>query len=186
MQTLVVYSSLTGNTKKVAEAIYEVFGEKAALFPVEMAPAPTDYDFVIVGFWVDKGTVDKKAQEYLKTIQNKPVALFATLGAYPDSEHAASSLKNAAAFLDVSNQLVGNFICQGKIDTKLIEQFKNMPSGNHPHAATPERMERYKEAAKHPDAGDLEAAQAIFVDIKNSLNQVAGQGKGKVTALEGK
>ncbi|AJQ26557.1 flavodoxin family protein [Pelosinus fermentans] len=181
MQTLVVYSSLTGNTKKVAEAIYEVFGARAALFPVETAPAPTNYDFVIVGFWVDKGTADKKAQEYLKTIQDKPVALFATLGAYPDSEHAASSLKNAAAFLDVSNQLVGTFICQGKIDPKLIEQFKNMP-GNHPHAATPERMERYKKAASHPDSSDLEAAQAVFVDIKNSLNLVAGQGKGEVTA----
>jgi flavodoxin len=181
MQTLVVYSSLTGNTKKVAEAIYEVFGARAALFPVETAPAPTNYDFVIVGFWVDKGTADKKAQEYLKTIQDKPVALFATLGAYPDSEHAASSLKNAAGFLDVSNQLVGTFICQGKIDPKLIEQLKNMP-GNHPHAATPERMERYKEAAKHPNADDLKAAQSIFVDIKNSLNQNIGQGKSEVTA----
>jgi flavodoxin len=181
MQTLIVYSSLTGNTKKVAEAIYKVFGKEAMLFPVETAPAPTNCDFVIVGFWVDKGTADKKAQEYLKTIQDKPVALFATLGAYPDSEHAASSLKNAAAFMDASNQLVGTFICQGKIDPNLIEQFKNMP-GNHPHTVTPERMERYKKAASHPDASDLETAQAIFVDIRNRLNQDTGQGKGEVTA----
>ncbi|SFM11897.1 flavodoxin family protein [Pelosinus propionicus] len=180
MQTLIVYSSLTGNTKKVAEAIYKVFGEKADLLPVEMAPAPTDYDFIIVGFWVDKGTADKKTQEYLKIIQDKPVALFATLGAYPDSEHAASSLKNAAAFLNSSNQLAGTFICQGKIDPKLIEQFRNMP-GNHPHAATPERMERYKKAASHPDASDLNAAQAVFTDIKNNFDQIARQGKGKVT-----
>jgi|UniRef100_UPI003FA2CA48 flavodoxin len=174
MKTLIVYSSLTGNTKLVAEAIHEVFGPEAGLFPVETAPSPADYDFVAVGFWVDKGTADKKAQEFLKTIEGKPVALFATLGAYPDSEHAADSLKNAAAFLDASNQLVGTFICQGKIDPRLIEQFKKMP-GDHPHAVTPERLARYAEAAKHPDAGDLQAARAVFTDIKIKLLQPAGE-----------
>ncbi|QDR78989.1 flavodoxin family protein [Sporomusa termitida] len=165
MKTLIAYSSLTGNTRKVAAAIQAVFGPAADLYPVESAPSPAEYDFVVVGFWVDKGTADKKAQDFLKTIANKPVALFATLGAYPDSEHAADSLKNAAAFLAGSNRLAGTFICQGKIDPRLIEQFKNMPA-NHPHALTPERLARYEEAAKHPDSADLQAAQAVFTDIK--------------------
>ncbi|HWR06233.1 flavodoxin family protein [Sporomusa sp.] len=184
MKTLIVYSSLTGNTRKVAEAIHEVFGSAAELFPVETAPSPAAYDFVAVGFWVDRGTADKKAQDFLKTIQGKSVALFATLGAYPDSEHAADSLKNAAAFLDAGNRLVGTFICQGKIDPRLIEQFKSMP-GNHPHAVTPERLARYQEAAKHPDDRDFQAAQAVFTDIEKQLLQVAELGKSEVNAACG-
>lgn len=168
MQTLIVYSSLTGNTKKVAEAIHEVFGAEAALFPVETAPDPAQYDLIIAGFWVDRGTADKKAQSFLQTLEGKPVALFATLGAYPDSEHAASSLKNAATLLDGSNELVGTFICQGKVDPRLLEQFKSLPEG-HPHALTPERIARHQEAAKHPDEQDLQEARAIFADIRNRL-----------------
>ncbi|MDF2930224.1 MAG: hypothetical protein K0Q75_2462, partial [Anaerospora sp.] len=127
-----VYSSLTGNTRQVAEAVHEVFGLAADLFPVEQAPTGEGYDLVAVGFWVDRGTADKKAQEYLAGLRNKQVALFATLGAYPDSEHAAQSMNNAAALLDESNQLTGTFICQGKVDPRLIEQFKKLPEG-HPH-----------------------------------------------------
>lgn len=184
MKSLIVYSSLTGNTRKVAEAIREVLGEEAALFPVENAPDPAAYDWVAVGFWVDKGTADKKAQAYLEAIRSKPVALFATLGAYPDSEHAASSLKNAAALLDGSNQLLGTFICQGKVDPRLIEQFKNFPAG-HPHALTPERLERHREAAKHPDAKDLQTAQAVFAAIRDRLEPAAGQNRSEVTAACG-
>lgn len=181
VRTLIVYSSLTGNTRKVAEAIYEGFGSEAALFPVETAPSPAEYDLVAVGFWVDRGTADKKAQDYLKTIKGKQVALFATLGAYPDSEHAASSLKNAAALLEADNQLVGTFICQGKVDPRLIEKFKDLPPG-HPHSLSPERLERHKEAAKHPDAKDLQAARAVFTDIRDKLMQAEGQDKSEVTA----
>ena len=170
MKTLIAYSSLTGNTRKVAAAIHAVLGPAADLYPVESAPSPAEYDFVVVGFWVDKGTADKKAQDFLKTIENKPVALFATLGAYPDSEHAADSLKNGAAFLAGTNRLAGTFICQGKIDPRLIEQFRTMPA-DHPHAPTPERLARYQEAARHPDEGDLQAAQAAFTAIKKQLTE---------------
>ena len=187
MKTLIVYSSLTGNTEKVAKAIYEIFDEgSAGLFPVEAAPSAASYDFVAVGFWVDKGTADQKTQEYLKTIQGKEVALFATLGAYPDSEHAANSLKNAASLLDDSNQLAGTFICQGKVDPRLIEQFKNMP-GNHPHQITPERLQRYAEAAKHPDDQDLQAAQAVFTGLRETVSRkFAGMKESEVAVSCGK
>ena len=93
MKTLIVYSSLTGNTKMVAEAIHEVFDGESTLHPVGDNPAADGCDLVIVGFWVDRGTADAKAKAYLETLQGKRVGLFATLGAYPDSEHARESLE---------------------------------------------------------------------------------------------
>lgn len=168
MKTLIVYSSLTGNTKMVAEAIHEAFGDEADIFPVEQAPTADGYDLVAVGFWVDRGTADQKAQAYLSGLKNKKVALFATLGAYPDSEHARSSLKNAAVLLDESNCLVGDFICQGKVDPKLIEGFKKLPEG-HPHGMNPERIARLHEAAKHPDQTDLSNARAVFTSIRQAM-----------------
>ncbi|CQR72754.1 flavodoxin [Sporomusa ovata DSM 2662] len=169
MKTLIVYSSLTGNTRKVAEAVQEVFGKEAYIFPVEEKPPADGYDLVAVGFWVDRGTADKKAQEYITGLCNQKVALFATLGAYPDSEHARQSMANAVALIDDSNQFIGSFICQGKIDPKLVEQFKKLPE-SHPHAMNPERAARHQEAAKHPDENDLANAKRVFAEFRQNLH----------------
>lgn len=171
MKHLIVYSSVTGNTKKVAEAITQVFDEAVDTFPVETAPPTDDYDLIAVGFWVDRGTADQKAQAYLREIHGKKVALFATLGAYPYSEHAAKSMANAAALLPDDNKLLGSFICQGKVTYRLLEKFKDLPQG-HPHALTPEREARHREAAKHPDANDLQKAQDTFASILAKIRPV--------------
>lgn len=170
MKTAIVYSSLTGNTQKVAAAIQEVFGPEGELFPIDQAPDARGYDLVAVGFWVDRGTADAKAQAYLKSLHHSRVALFATLGAYPDSAHAADSMKRAAELLAEDNQLVGTFICQGKIAPRLLEQFKTLPA-DHPHAINPERQARHAVAAKHPDEKDLLAAQEVFLRIKEEVSR---------------
>lgn len=168
MKYLVVYSSLTGNTKMVAEAIAEAIG--ADLKAVEDKPDVHGYDMVAVGFWADRGNSDAKATAYLQTIRDSKVALFMTLGADPASEHAAKTLDQAAANLDASNEVVGRFACQGKIDPKLIERMNQMfasQSGmeGHPHAPSKERDERHKKASTHPDAQDLINAKAAFKEI---------------------
>lgn len=169
MKSLVVYSSLTGNTKMIAEAIREALGEEAVLMDVQENPSAQACDLVAVGFWVDKGTADKKSAEYLQTIHGKKVALFATLGADPQSEHAKKSLENAAALLDDSNEVVGTFICQGKVDPKLIAQMEKMFSANHPHGMNAERKARHQMASTHPDAQDIVAAKAAFAKIKTEV-----------------
>lgn len=73
---------------------------------------------------MDKGTADAKASKFLKSIRNSKVAVYATLGAEPDSEHAKTSLQNGIDMLDSSNEVMGRFICQGKIDPKLLEAMK--------------------------------------------------------------
>ena len=54
MKTLVVYSSRTGNTEKVARAVAEGLHD-CDVYAVKDAPNPSGYDFVAVGYWVDKG-----------------------------------------------------------------------------------------------------------------------------------
>ena len=51
MGTIILYSSLTGNTKSVAEAIASVMPEGTPCVPIKEAPTNlTDYDTVFVGF----------------------------------------------------------------------------------------------------------------------------------------
>lgn len=158
MKILVAYSSLTGNTQKVAQAVAAALGEAADLKTVAEAGDCAGYDKVIVGFWVDKSTADKAAAELLGKLHGKQVALFTTMGAYPQPPYSDKCLDNAAALVPADNKvLAARFACMGKIDPKLIEMFKKLPA-DHPHAMTPERAARHAEAAKHPDDADLAAA----------------------------
>ena len=159
-KVLIVYSSKTGNTRKVAEGICEGFraaGHVVRIAPVEENPAPEAGETVFVGFWADKGSGDKKARKYLKGLKGLKAGLFGTLGAYPDSQHAQDTAEKMKALAAANNVCLGCFLCQGKIDPKLTEMFKKLPK-IHPHSMNEERQKRHEEAAKHPNEADLAAA----------------------------
>jgi flavodoxin len=164
MRTLVVYSSRTGNTKKIADAIYDAMPEGSKIAPVKDDPNFEDYDFVAVGFWVDKGLPDKRAQEYMRKIKGKKVGLFMTLGADPDSEHSNDCMKRASEMVRLDNGLIGHFISQGKVAPKLIKMFEKLPP-DHPHALTPKRVALHERASTHPDQEDLRNAGAAFKEM---------------------
>ena len=77
MKSIVVVSSLTGNTLKVASAVAYGLDDNLEAVKVEENPDVSDYDLVVIGTWIDRGTADAKAQEFIKTIKNKKVAVFA-------------------------------------------------------------------------------------------------------------
>ncbi|MBT8042227.1 MAG: flavodoxin family protein [Pontiella sp.] len=155
MNVLIVYSSRTANTRKVAEAIHVALPD-ADICPVFRAPDPSGYDLVFAGFWVEKGSACEEMATYLQKVGDQPVALFATLGAYPDSQHAAESLQ-AAADLVTSGSVVDRFICQGAIDRSIIEWMEQLPEG-HENAPTESRRKLWKDAETHPDESDLKNA----------------------------
>ncbi|WP_298706015.1 flavodoxin family protein [uncultured Veillonella sp.] len=170
MKSIVIYSSRTGNTKQVAEAIVKMLPEGTACVPVKEAPTDvSEYDLVFMGFWADQGNANKEAQTMLTKLNAKHVALFATLGVPPMLPHAKETMVAATKLLPNGQEPVGTFMCQGKVDPKVIEMmFKMFPDG-HPHGRTPEREERHKQAASHPDATDLQNAQAFAKDVLAKL-----------------
>ena len=161
MKLLVVYSSQTGNTKKVAEAIARAV-PGSVIHPVEEAPsaaAARAFDLVAAGYWVDKGMPDAKCRAWLETLEGCRIALFGTLGAWPDSDHAKECQAKAAALVtnpERGNTVCGSWLCQGRIDPQVIEAMQKMAPNVHP--MTPERKARIEEAVKHPDEKDLAAA----------------------------
>jgi flavodoxin len=167
---LIVYSSKTGNTRKLAEGILQGLESQditARIAPVEENPDGKDAAWVLLGFWVDRGNADSKARRYLKGLSGRQVGLFGTLGAYPDSNHAKESAAKVRELAEKKNTCLGCFLCQGKIDPKLTEFFNKLPKG-HFHGMNDERRKRHEEAAKHPNEEDIvAAAEACTGMIKN-------------------
>lgn len=160
MKFLIAYSSRTGNTKKIAEALAKAAPEGSLLAKVEDKPNPEEYDVIFAGYWLDRGGPDAKAKDFLHSLKGKKIVLFETMGASPTSEHALTAFANAGASLSDDNSVIGAIAFQGAIDPALIEMMKKMPAGSPHHSAKMEATT--KEAAYHPNQEDLDRATAYI------------------------
>lgn len=162
MSILITYSSLTGNTKKLAEGIYKNLQlDYVEIKPIKEVESLEAYDTVLVGYWVDKGGPNDEAAAFMKTIKGKRVGIFATLGYYPDTQHGWNSLVKGEELVKEDNEVIGRYICQGPISEKLIESFKKLPADSH-HAITPEKLRRYEIARQHPNEAEMLSAAIMF------------------------
>jgi len=155
MKSLIVYSSQTGNTLKLAKVIYDELKGEKEMFPVDEAPAPEGYDLVAVGFWFQGGKPDPKSAEYLSRCSKMSrVFLFSTHGAAKGCAHVKSAMDYAAGLTDKST-LAGMFTCQGEVNPKVLEKVKQKPE-------PPVWINDADYAVGHPDESDLSALrQAI-------------------------
>jgi flavodoxin len=162
MKVLITYSSLTGNTKKLAEGIYEgIQAEIKEIKPMKEVAELEIYDVILVGYWVDKGGPNEEAKKFLERLEGKKVGIFATLGFWADSEHAFNSLLNGEAIVKDKNQVIAKYICQGKLSESIIARFEKLPADN-PHAITEEKRRRYAVAKNHPSEVDIAYAVELF------------------------
>ncbi|OOB80147.1 MAG: hypothetical protein BEN19_06395 [Epulopiscium sp. Nuni2H_MBin003] len=188
MKILVAYSSKTGNTKKLAGGIYSIIKKDMTEHEVKFANMKNvkntaEYDVILAGYWVDKGSPNKEATKFLSTITGKRIGIFATLGAYPDSKHGADSLVRGEDLVKDNNEIIGKFICQGAVNPKFLELFRSItetPDASEKgvkailkgkladtefvknHAMTPERIKMYQIAETHPNNLDIKFAANLF------------------------
>ena len=167
MKKLIVFSTLTGNTEKIANAIFsEIKGDKEIFNVKETQNIDVnDYDKIIIGYWVDRGDADEVSKIFMSKIKNKTIGTFGTLGSDPFSEHARSCVEKVRRFLENNgNKVEREFICRGAISPKIIEKFRKMTKegvAGH-HSASPENEKRWAEAEKHPDKNDIENSRNTF------------------------
>ena len=162
----VIYSSVTGNTKMLAEAIAEEAG--ADIFRVQEAPGDlSGYDIVAIGYWLRLGQPDPLTLKYLGKVKNARVVFFQTHGAAPDSEHAITSFARAGYHLGEGCEILGTFGCRGKINPAMLEKRKKAGPDD-PHGGA-KSMERWRLAASHPDAQDVAAAKELVGRMEHKL-----------------
>jgi len=159
MKTLIVYSSKSGNTKKLAQAVSGFLHGTNTIQSVEEKPDPTGYDLVVVGFWLQAGKADPMASEYLSGLTASKVFLFATHGAAVGSPHAEKGIQSAKD-LAAPCTIAGTFSCQGEVKPEFLTkvQKKDPP---------PPWIQDAPAAMGHPNAADIE-------NLKKAIEAVIG------------
>jgi len=165
MKIGIVYSSITGNTKKVADAIFNSLEGKAKIFRVKKDEFNyKDFDIILIGYWCRRTFMDNDSFELLKTIKGKKIATFGTAGMYPDSTYANKCHEKIQQEIKKENEFIGSFLCQGKISEKRTEERLKIPKGK-PHYLGEEGLKRHIESRKHPNEEDLNNAVSYFKEI---------------------
>ncbi len=164
MKALVIWSSRTGNTKAVGQAVYDALPCEKDF--VEAGRQPKDvsgYDIIFVGFWGFRRGADMPARNVLTALHGQKVALYGTAGTYPDSDAARSYLQSSAELLAPDNIFLGGFMSQGRVHSFHIG--KRNEHAQQVHPMTPERLERLQEAEKHPNEDDFRKAAAWAMEM---------------------
>ena len=91
-KALVVVSSRTGNTRIVGHAVADALGVEyvGALTYLENPAAYAECNPVVLGFWNDRGMAPEDMQAVAKTLAEKRIGFFATMGGDPKSERAVA------------------------------------------------------------------------------------------------
>lgn len=168
MKVAVVYGSLSGNTKKLAEGVYNNLPSQfdKALFNEKDDFNLDEFDAVVCGFWVDRSVAHKAMKEIISSLRNKKVFLLGTMGFFPDSDHGVDSMSNTIKLLDESCNLIGYFMCNGKVDMKLLERIAQMKAETigekafKAHMLDEKNIIKYKMLAEHTNDLDVEYASA--------------------------
>ena len=87
--------------------------------------------------------------------------LFGTCGFGADETYFAGVAARAAAHLPESAQLIGTFMCQGRMPSSVRRRYERTAEANPVQAARMAQLiENFDEAVNHPDENDLARLRA--------------------------
>lgn len=164
MKTLIVYSSLTGNTKKIAQAIAKNLEDGELISADQFQPSMIhNFDFFLIGYWVNQGDCDNKTLEILEHLKGKRIALFGTLGAKKQTEYY-DMIKHRVEKHVKDTHFLGHFLCQGSVSEKTIEHYRELLKKHPEDIHMKAQVEAYEEGIHHPDETDIKDAVS-FVKV---------------------
>lgn len=154
----VVYDSMTGNTKMLADEIKKYMGEEQCIYfgTVEECCAVLSADIVFVGFWTNKGDCSEKMIGFLEKLEDQSVFLFGTAGFGGAEEYFGKILERVEAHLPEGNRLAGSFMCQGKMPDSVKKRYEAMMEQDPDNARIKMMIDNFDRALSHPDPGDLD------------------------------
>lgn len=165
MRTLVTYFTESGNTKKVADAIFGAIEGEREIKPIADINAIKEFDLVFVGSPMHGFGLSENVKEFIeKNGEGKNIALFVTHAATEDSEHLQGWLNNCRAAAAGSN-LVGFFNCQGEMHKDLADFMSKMDD---PQLASWGRQRDI--TLGQPDAASLQRARAFARETMSKMS----------------
>ena len=145
----IIFSSSTGNTKELADTIYEALPKEKC-----------DY----FGVSKEEPQSDKETLELLKKLKNKKIFLFGTAGFGGSQEYFQKVLGQIKESIDSSNTIIGEYMCQGKMPQSVRERYVKMKEQPNHMPNLDMMIKNFDSALSHPDKNDLDKLRKMVAE----------------------
>lgn len=163
MNYSVVYATSTGNTKLLADNVAEALG-KDCTYIGQPDEKSKEADVIFIGFWTDKGNCNEEIKKFISELENKKVFLFGSAGAGSE-DYLNMVINNVKGELDGSCEVVGEFMCQGKMQQGVKARYEHMLEEKPGDEQILSLIKNFEEALNHPNEDDL-------TRLKNKVKEV--------------
>lgn len=161
MKTVVVYQSKSGNTRLMAEEIYEYLGDMDKdIIDIDTDNDIPEADLYFVGFGVHNNNCSMDIVDLFERMEEGKYALFMSSGFLPTDKYKDKVLSNIEVWLPEQCELVDSFMCQGKMERHVLD----IMVGKMPHAEE-QLKQMYAEGSVHPNNDDMENLQEFVTRI---------------------
>jgi len=166
MKVLVAYMSKTGNTKKVAEAIFEEISDEKEIKPIDEVDSIEGYDIAFLGFPIHQMGPDKKTAHLMEKhcVTGRNVVLFITHAAPEESPDLPPMIEKFRQAARGSN-IIDMFDCQGELDKTTKRIMSILPNAKLRQCA------RQDNSKGQPDKTRLDGASAFSRNVMKRLHE---------------
>ncbi len=155
MKYAIVFSSKTGNTRALAQAVARALPQENCLYFGPPAQEALRAPVVYAGFWTDKGTCDSDTAAFLSSLTTQQVFLFGTAGFGGSAAYFDKIMDAVQAHVPSSVRVIGRWMCQGKMAQGVRLRYEAMEDSPRRTAM----LENFDRALSHPDSTDLAEIQ---------------------------
>lgn len=161
----IVYSSKTGNTKMLADALHQALPADDCMYFGAPDAQALAAERIYIGFWTDKGTCDAETAAFLAQLTHQEIFLFGTCGFGGGVAYFEQILARVRDLLPESVQLVGSYLCPGKMPQSVRDRYVRIAEEEPAKRSHMQKMIfNFDCALSHPDANDL---QALIEEVEN-------------------
>lgn len=157
MSYAIVYSSKTGNTRMLADALRGVLPEEDCLYFGPPDAAALEADRLYIGFWTDKGTCDGATAAFFDQLDSQEVFLFGTCGFGGSEVYFRQLLERVQSRLPETAEVIGQYMCVGRMPQSVRERYLRIAEEEPAKRSQMQKMIlNFDSALSHPDEADLQ------------------------------
>lgn len=158
MKYAVIYQSMTGNTQKLAEHLYQALpGTDKNIFALDELAGLPEAEVYLVGFGVKNTSCSLDIINLLEKVERGNLLLFATCGCPPTEQYRQEILRKLEVWLPENVDFLGLILCQGCVSDLQQELWiEKMPQ------LEDQLEEMFIQGDSHPDDADFRQAEKIM------------------------
>ena len=159
MSYAIVYNSVPAIPNCLPAPFRKHSPQRDCLYFGRPDPKALEAEVIYLGFWTDKGRCDEESAAFLQGLTAQRVFLFGTAGFGGSSSYFDQILDRVRGELPPQAEVIGTFMCQGKMPMSVRERYEAMPESPRRTAM----LENFDEALHRPDGQDLAEAKAAVL-----------------------